>query len=1043
MRAILDRFVEALDEEIQFLEKEGAHQDHVLTSGQRDGASSHIGTQYIFLLADATRVPEDSSGVLMVGDRQFPAVVVAQEGNRIWLFLESVDSIPEFIPEAKLILTQTELLVRLRDRVSEMHEFGLAPVVFGLSNGKTEWRQLPPSAAVGSDNTHVQIALEQAFGSDVTFLWGPPGTGKTFSIARLVAALVATGKTVLVTSHTHAAVEQALWATVEPPTEARAGGPLYASEAAEKGQLLKVGPLRQAKIPESCHLDSYLAKRMAEREAELQALMVEQEELRGTLRQVERELRLWDQVATLTKGLQETTANLSDVREDSTRAVHEQKAAQLNIEAARNALTKAKTSFVLGRKGRVGSAQRTMSQAVETNRAAEQSIAQTEIRVVQLEQRVTEQEDVLKELAESTSHLTDADALRRNQSRVVSRMAEIGDREAHLSREDDALANELLDNARGLFLTLSKLYMDPRLRDREWDAVIIDEASMAMPPLVAFAAARAQRQVIIVGDFFQLSPIVHSDEEVVTSELGKDVFEKRGIPAAVDEGGKPEQLARLSIQRRMAPGIADVARKLVYGDGLQDHPDTATRSLPEWVASQFGEEPLVVVDISGYNPWCGKERGTLSRFNLYSGLAAVELAALYASHIPEPAVRDQPPIGVVTPYAAQRRYLVRLVGSLGLERWVVAGTVHTFQGNESDVIIFDSVLAEPSWTARLTNPHEFKSVRRDLNVAVTRARHQFVFVGAGDWLDKNAKAGSGYGELWNHLGESALRVDGLETLGARIREGLTDSSRAESAWISDVPSDSATLLDETQFYSHFERDLANARERVLLFTPFVGKRRWPKIEPHVTSVANRGVEVFLFHRPLDDASWREGDPQFGRRVFEGLSAAGVHLIPISGVHAKTISIDDEIVYEGSLNWASHTASYEHMWRIEDPGFARLINRMLQLREITRPFSEGFADATTCPNCGGQLRLLNQRDKGANWSKQAMAFVCENYSRDKKSCRGYLRGVDKRPPIRSLQVCDRGTTMHLYRTKNGRPWEWRCSHRSCSWTRWNKGDIEPE
>jgi superfamily I DNA and/or RNA helicase len=178
----------------------------------------------------------------------------------------------------------------------------------------------------------------------------------------------------------------------------------------------------------------------------------------------------------------------------------------------------------------------------------------------------------------------------------------------------------------------------------------------------------------------------------------------------------------------MHPAIAAVAKELIESYGhLKDDPETMTRLVPPFVSALGTSSPLVIVDTADLNPWCGKMPGSLSRFNFLSGQVAAELAALYAADYQPDLVA--PKIGIVNPYAAQRRYLNSLVKTLHLERWVTAGTVHTFQGNECDVIIFDSVLGEPHWTARLTNPHEFKQVRRDLNVAVTRARHQFVFVG--------------------------------------------------------------------------------------------------------------------------------------------------------------------------------------------------------------------------------------------------------------------------------------------------------------------------
>lgn len=68
-------------------------------------------------------------------------------------------------------------------------------------------------------------AIRQALASEVTFIQGPPGTGKTHTAARIISSLVARGRSVLVTSHTHVAIDQALLACVG------AGGPMSGTSA--------------------------------------------------------------------------------------------------------------------------------------------------------------------------------------------------------------------------------------------------------------------------------------------------------------------------------------------------------------------------------------------------------------------------------------------------------------------------------------------------------------------------------------------------------------------------------------------------------------------------------------------------------------------------------------------------------------------------------------------------------------------------------------------------------------------------------------------
>jgi hypothetical protein len=671
---------------------------------------------YTFLLVDALRLPEDAMGTFRAGELVVPAMVVAHEGNRVWLLLEAADRLPPSIPLGRLELTQTDLLERLRERMQELADggdLGMAPKVFGAVAATTSWSTLPAATADRIHDAGTRRVLEQALGSEVTFLWGPPGTGKTFAIAALVAALTAQGETVLVTSHTHAAVEQALWAAVEPAGGGRLAGLLHGSSLIRDGRILKVGPLRQAKIPNACHLDGRLEEQATAHKDELAATLVRLAVIDGERDRCRRALEPWLEL----ERADTATREAGRAREEATRLLaqrqEQQYAAAAVLAAARDALTGAERSFLVGRKGRVEKARAAVAAATAKVRSAEVASVWSENALATHQRRLDETTATQLAARAATTGLPERDWLTAEIARIEEAATGLrADAEA-LRGADDNLANQLLDDALAVFATLTKLYIDPKLRDRTWDTVVVDEASMATPPLIAWAAARSRRRVVICGDFRQLPPITHSRDQQVADVLGQDLFQLRGIPACIDQEGSPDQLAQLSIQRRMHPAIADIARTLCYrNDQLGDDP--STRRLPPPWCSALGiaeattpaksaarsasttAPPVLVVDTSPLHSWCGKLRGSLSRFNFYSAQVAVELAALYAAQAPKPEPDEARPIGLITPYAAQRRYLSRLVESMGeLASWVTVGTIHTFQGSECDLIIFDSVLADP------------------------------------------------------------------------------------------------------------------------------------------------------------------------------------------------------------------------------------------------------------------------------------------------------------------------------------------------------------
>ena len=876
-------------------------------------------------------------------------------------------------------------------------------------------------------------------GSEVSFLWGPPGTGKTFAIASLVASLIQRDETVLVTSHTHAAVEQALRALIERPEDGRTAGPLFDSQLVSDGRILKVGPLRSKEIPRSVHLNSYLEDLAEERDANIATLEREQQRLVHERELVQGHLDPWRNLRKAEAAHDRATTeheNASRAREGAVTALE---AAQNRVADAQTSVAKASHSFFFGRGGRVTKARAALEEARQLLLKAEASAGRAEADYLRKRPAEAEASMRLDQAQLETEGLADPERLEEQAADLDSRLETLEAEIRALRELGDEEADTLVENAAALFATLTKLYMDrTKISELQWDTVILDEASMAMPPLVAYAASRARKRMIVVGDMYQLPPVVHSPDDGAGSLLGKDIFELRGITTLIEGGDDVPELVKLNVQRRMHPAIAEVSKNLIpaYRD-LQNAPETIERHPPDALGTT---DPLVVVDIAGLNPWSGKMPGSLSRFNFLSGQVAAELATLYASALPEPAEKTPPQIGIVTPYAAQRRYLNKLIQTMRLERWVTAGTVHTFQGNECDVIIFDSVLGEPHWSARLTNPHDVNQVLRDLNVAITRARRQFVFVGDSDWLRKHAKPDSALGKLWAHLGSAAQSLDAITLLGEGFRGRVGQSSREAQGWNIDNLPKSVQLLGETEFYPALTADLSAAKRRVVLYTPFIGKTRWPTIEPHIMALRERGVEVYLLHKPLTDREWKQSDPDFGYTVFEALQSSGVKLIPLSGVHAKTIVIDSRVVYEGSLNWASQTSSYEHMWRFDSKDMARLVERMLQLEPLVEAYASDGQGAARCPKCDGPLMLINQA-RQANLDAYPVKLGCFAYSESKELCAGYLRRVDGRAPFKTPPVCARGSLMVVHYTKAGRPWDWRCGHKGCKPIRWARGDCE--
>ena len=85
--------------------------------------------------------------------------------------------------------------------------------------------------------TSQMLALESALGRNFTAIWGPPGTGKTYTIGTIAQFLYESARTVLIVSHTNTAVDQAIKEVAKAMPE-----------NLEQGDVIRVGDVRSKEL---------------------------------------------------------------------------------------------------------------------------------------------------------------------------------------------------------------------------------------------------------------------------------------------------------------------------------------------------------------------------------------------------------------------------------------------------------------------------------------------------------------------------------------------------------------------------------------------------------------------------------------------------------------------------------------------------------------------------------------------------------------------------------------------------------------------------
>ncbi|AXN36989.1 AAA domain-containing protein [Peribacillus butanolivorans] len=302
----------------------------------------------------------------------------------------------------------------------------------------------------------------------------------------------------------------------------------------------------------------------------------------------------------------------------------------------------------------------------------------------------------------------------------------------------------LVKEAKIIGMTLAKAASDETVYQKEYDLIILDEASMAYVPQVAFAAALS-KHIIVCGDFKQLPPIASARDSLVKLWLKEDIFHRAGVAQSVEEGELHPHLFLLKEQRRMHPEISAFTNRVVYNNFVGDHESVLTSRDSIRSAEPFANQAAALVDTSFSGEYCMTERTSHSRMNPWQLLLSFQL-------IHESYVGGARSIGYVAPYRAQANLMEKLLDDLySQERQtadIIAATVHRFQGSERDVMIFDTVDSYPQNRAGMLLTG--RESERLINVAITRTKGKFVHVCDTSFVNKHVYRSKTLRQLVDH-----------------------------------------------------------------------------------------------------------------------------------------------------------------------------------------------------------------------------------------------------------------------------------------------------
>ena len=302
--------------------------------------------------------------------------------------------------------------------------------------------------------------------------------------------------------------------------------------------------------------------------------------------------------------------------------------------------------------------------------------------------------------------------------------------------------------------TLARVCTSDLLSTMDFDAVVIDEASMVNLPYILVLAAKSKKHIVFAGDPMQLPPIATTNSDKHRKVLEQDIYTLVSGADTLEElfawkDNHEEITCFFDIQYRLNHDMATVISDVFYSGRLK------TGKQPKLKSGQDETVSYYVVDSAKYNPVLKvgeKQAGFRPENEVHKNLMLELIKRLIIKERVYPGE-----IGVIVPFRSVVWKYRKELYAEGYSQ-VEVGTIHTFQGREKDVILFDTIMTGTpgNWGVRHFSVRPFDetknglSVPRLLNVALSRAREKLVVIADMNHINK-VYSGMFLGNLLNKL----------------------------------------------------------------------------------------------------------------------------------------------------------------------------------------------------------------------------------------------------------------------------------------------------
>ncbi len=159
------------------------------------------------------------------------------------------------------------------------------------------------------------------------------------------------------------------------------------------------------------------------------------------------------------------------------------------------------------------------------------------------------------------------------------------------------------------------------------------------------------------------------------------------------------------------------------------------------------------------------------------------------------------------------------------------------------------------------------------------------------------------------------RLKGYASIGYRAKvDSITDTS-------------TDNIFNKQSFFPVYLNDITNAREHILIVSPFVTKKRVLQVLDLFKEKIDHQVDISILTRPVEE--FDEMKRSKLDEVFAILQKAGVNLIFKSNIHQKFAIMDRKTIWFGSINFLSFGFSEESVMRLVSGSVAYELSRSIE------------------------------------------------------------------------------------------------------------------